>query len=280
MRYIVDDVDTAIHFYEQLGFELVMHPAPPFAMLSRGELRLVLSAPNPMGGGQPMPDGTEQRPGGWNRFAVEVADLNALVERLRESGARFRNDIVAGVGGRQILLEDPSGNPVELFQPLRDEARLDRGTPDASAPGMLLDPIGRVRSPLRDRKNAPRQGSEGAPDAWIDVRQEFARALDGMTAGDEIIVITWLHRSNRSVLEVHPRNAAPPMQGRVARVSEESSSGHGGRPQQTSPRNRGARRCRARICIGTTVGADSGYGSRARWSPRRRGDRGALEGLS
>lgn len=207
VRYIVDDVDAAIHFYERLGFALVMHPAPPFAMLSRGELRLVLSAPNPMGGGgQPMPDGTEQRPGGWNRFAVEVADLDALVAQLRDSGARFRNDIVTGVGGRQILLEDPSGNPIELFQPLRDEARLDSGTPDASAPGMLLYPIGRVRSPLRDRKNAPRQGSEGAPDAWIDVRQEFMRALDGMTAGDEIIVITWLHRSNRSVLEVHPRN--------------------------------------------------------------------------
>lgn len=126
VRYIVDDVDSAIRFYEQLGFDLVMHPAPPFAMLTRGGLRLVLSAPNPMGGGgQPMPDGTQQRPGGWNRFAIEVDDLDATVARLRESGARFRNDIVTGVGGKQVLLEDPSGNPIELFQPLRPEARLD-----------------------------------------------------------------------------------------------------------------------------------------------------------
>lgn len=125
VRYIVDDVDAAIPFYEQLGFELVMHPAPPFAMLSRGALRLALSAPNPMGGGgQPMPDGTQQHPGGWNRFAIEVDDLDATVARLREAGARFRNEIVAGMGGKQILLEDPSGNPVELFQPLRPEARL------------------------------------------------------------------------------------------------------------------------------------------------------------
>jgi tRNA-Thr(GGU) m(6)t(6)A37 methyltransferase TsaA len=176
-------------------------------MLSRGELRLVLSAPNPMGGGgQPMPDGTEQRPGGWNRFAVEVADLEATVARLRDSGARFRNGIVTGVGGKQILLEDPTGNPIELFQPLREEARLDGRAPQAGTPEMRLDHIGIVRSPLRDRKNAPRQGLEGAPDARIDVQPEFARALDGIAEGDEVIVITWLHLSNRSVLEVHPRN--------------------------------------------------------------------------
>jgi catechol 2,3-dioxygenase-like lactoylglutathione lyase family enzyme len=121
-------VDEAIAFYTgQLGFTLVMHPAPPFAMLSRGDLRLVLSAPNPMGGGgQAMPDGTVPEPGGWNRFAIEVDDLETVVERLRAAGAHFRNDIVAGVGGKQILVEDPSGNPVELFQPVREEARLDR----------------------------------------------------------------------------------------------------------------------------------------------------------
>jgi catechol 2,3-dioxygenase-like lactoylglutathione lyase family enzyme len=132
VRYIVDDVDTAIAFYTtQLGFTLDMHPAPPFAMLSRGDLRLVLSAPNPMGGGgQSLPDGTRPRPGGWNRFAIEVDDLEAMVERLRAAGAHFRNDIVTGVGGRQIILEDPSGNPIELFQPTREEARLGdrRGT--------------------------------------------------------------------------------------------------------------------------------------------------------
>ena len=126
VRYIVDDIDAAIGFYcGLLGFKEVMHPAPTFAMLSHGDLRLVLSAPNPSGGGgQSMPDGRKPEPGGWNRFAIEVEDLEAMVERLRQGGAHFRNDIVTGVGGKQILLEDPSGNPVELFEPMLDEARL------------------------------------------------------------------------------------------------------------------------------------------------------------
>src|SRR5919107_3322275 len=99
VRYIVHDVDQAIDFYTtHLGFKLEMHPAPPFAMLSRGDLRLVLSSPNPQaGGGQSMPDGTRPEPGGWNRFAVEVADLAGMVDALRRKGARFRNDIVNGV---------------------------------------------------------------------------------------------------------------------------------------------------------------------------------------
>jgi catechol 2,3-dioxygenase-like lactoylglutathione lyase family enzyme len=127
VRYIVDDVDAAIAFYcENLGFTEVMHPAPAFAMLSRGDLRLTLSAPGGgPGGGQAMPDGRRPEPGGWNRFALEVTDLAATVTRLRGNGARFRNDIVTGVGGKQILVEDPSGNPVELFEPTRPEARLD-----------------------------------------------------------------------------------------------------------------------------------------------------------
>jgi len=126
VRYIVHDVDAAIAFYTaHLGFELEMHPAPPFAMLSRNDLRLVLSAPNPTGGGgQAMPDGAMPTPGGWNRFAVEVDDLAATVETLRTAGAQFRNDIVTGIGGKQILLEDPSENLVELFQPIVPEARL------------------------------------------------------------------------------------------------------------------------------------------------------------
>jgi catechol 2,3-dioxygenase-like lactoylglutathione lyase family enzyme len=127
VRYIVHDVDAAIDFYTRLlGFKLEMHPAPAFAMLSRGDLRLVLSAPNPMpGGGQAMPDGTRPAPGGWNRFAIEVGDLAARVRELEAAGARFRNQIVRGVGGNQIILEDPSGNPIELFEPVRPEARLD-----------------------------------------------------------------------------------------------------------------------------------------------------------
>jgi catechol 2,3-dioxygenase-like lactoylglutathione lyase family enzyme len=127
VRYIVHDVDRAIDFYcQQLGFQLIMHPAPAFAMLSRGDLRLVLSAPGGgPGGGQAMADGTLPTPGGWNRFSLEVDDLDGLVGKLRENGAHFRNDIISGVGGRQILVDDPSGNPVELFQPTIAEAKLD-----------------------------------------------------------------------------------------------------------------------------------------------------------
>jgi catechol 2,3-dioxygenase-like lactoylglutathione lyase family enzyme len=130
VRYIVNDVDAAIDFYcTELGFQEDMHPAPSFAMLSRGDLRLVLSAPGGgPGGGQAMPDGTVPAPGGWNRFQLEVDDIEAIVGRLRERGAQFRNEIISGVGGRQILLEDPAGNPIELFQPTRAEARLS-GTP-------------------------------------------------------------------------------------------------------------------------------------------------------
>ena len=126
VRYIVDDVDAAIEFYcGHLGFEEVMHPAPAFAMLTRGDLRLVLSAPGGgAGGGQAMSDGTLPTPGGWNRFAIEVDDLDASVERLRGAGVPFRGEPVTGVGGRQVLVEDPSGNPVEIFQPTRAEARL------------------------------------------------------------------------------------------------------------------------------------------------------------
>lgn len=126
VRYIVYDVDEAISFYrDQLGFAEVMHPAPTFAMLAKGDLRLVLSATGGgPGGGQAMPDGTLPTPGGWNRFSLEVSDLAAIVEQLRANGARFRNDIVTGVGGKQILVEDPSGNAVELFEPMLDEARL------------------------------------------------------------------------------------------------------------------------------------------------------------
>jgi catechol 2,3-dioxygenase-like lactoylglutathione lyase family enzyme len=126
VRYIVNDVDEAISFYVQhLGFTEEMHPAPTFAMLSRGDLRLLLSATGGLGGGgQAMPDGSLPQPGGWNRFTIEVTDLDATVETLRAVGARFRNAIVTGVGGRQTLLEDPSGNPIELFQPTLSEASL------------------------------------------------------------------------------------------------------------------------------------------------------------
>lgn len=120
VRYIVDDVDAAIAFYtSQLGFSVEMHPAPTFALLSLGELRLMLSQPiGPGGGAQAMPDGRRPEPGGWNRIQLQVADLSSEVERLRGAGVRFRNEIVTGIGGKQLLVDDPSGNPIELFEPL------------------------------------------------------------------------------------------------------------------------------------------------------------------
>ncbi len=126
VRYIVQDVDAAIAFYTRhLGFHEEMHPAPTFAMLSRGDLRLLLSAPSGEGGGgQAMPDGTMPEPGGWNRVSLEVTNLAAMVEELRKAGVHFRNEIVTGVGGKQILLDDPSGNPIELFEPTLPDASL------------------------------------------------------------------------------------------------------------------------------------------------------------
>lgn len=119
VRYIVDDVDAAIAFYcRHLGFQEKMHPAPTFAMLDRGDLRLLLSAPSTQGGGgQVLPDGRKPEPGGWNRISLQVTDLAATVEALRKEGVHFRSDIIEGVGGDQILVDDPSGNPVELFEP-------------------------------------------------------------------------------------------------------------------------------------------------------------------
>jgi predicted enzyme related to lactoylglutathione lyase len=111
----VDDVDTAVGFYEeQLGFTVDMRPAPGFAALSKGELRLLVNEPG--AGGAGTAGGAKPAPGGWNRFQLEVDDLTAEVDRLRNVGARFRGEMVEGKGGRQILLEDPSGNPIELFQ--------------------------------------------------------------------------------------------------------------------------------------------------------------------
>jgi catechol 2,3-dioxygenase-like lactoylglutathione lyase family enzyme len=121
VRYIVADVDEAISFYcQHLGFSEQLHPAPSFAMLERGDLRLALSAPGGKGGGgQAMPDGTRPEPGGWNRFMVEVSDLDGTAAALRAAGVRFRSEIIQGMGGRQVIVEDPSGNPVELFSSTR-----------------------------------------------------------------------------------------------------------------------------------------------------------------
>lgn len=118
VRYFVNDMDAAIEFYtKMLGFQVVLHPNPYFAWLSQGPLRLLLSrSGGGPGGGQAMPDGTVPKPGGWNRISLEVNDIEAAVKDLKEKKAKFRNEIVTGLGGKQILLEDPSGNVVELFQ--------------------------------------------------------------------------------------------------------------------------------------------------------------------
>jgi catechol 2,3-dioxygenase-like lactoylglutathione lyase family enzyme len=117
-RYIVNDVDEAITFYTgMLGFKVDMHPAPGFAALSRGDLQVLLNRPGAGGAGQSMASGNAPAPGGWNRVQIEVEDIEATYTQLRQSGARFRNEIITGNGGKQALVEDPSGNPIELFQP-------------------------------------------------------------------------------------------------------------------------------------------------------------------
>lgn len=135
VRYIVSDVDAAIRFYtEMLGFKTEMHPAPGFAMLSKGNLQLYLNKPGAGGAGQAMDDGRVPAPGGWNRFQIEVGDLLATVDKLKSAGSRFRNELVVGNGGKQILAEDPSGNCIELFEPFRGEAARG-GQTQARGPG-------------------------------------------------------------------------------------------------------------------------------------------------
>jgi tRNA-Thr(GGU) m(6)t(6)A37 methyltransferase TsaA len=200
VRYIVDDVDAALAFYtEYLGFVEVMHPAPAFAMLSRGDLRLALSAPNPQGGGgQTLADGRVPTPGGWNRLQLEVEDVRALAQRLRDANVTLRSDVVHGMGGDQVIVDDPSGNPVELFQPTIAEAQL---ADDAYE----LRVLGYVRRPLTDLADAPRQGDEGAPDAVLELDTSYFPAVRGLSVGADVIVLTWLHLGDRDTLETHPR---------------------------------------------------------------------------
>lgn len=116
VRYLVRDVDAALKFYEALGFELADRWGPPFAVVKRGDLLVWLSGPG-TSASKPMADGSQPMPGGWNRLVIEVSSLDETIEALRKMGARFRSDPVSGPGGRQILVDDPSGNPVELFEP-------------------------------------------------------------------------------------------------------------------------------------------------------------------
>lgn len=127
VRYIVDDVDVSIPFYcNSFSFREVMHPAPEFAMLVRDDLRLTLVSPippdHPGGGSRPMADGTPQEPGGWNRMVLEVRDVQAKVDSLKSAGVTLRADVITGIGGKQALVQDPSGNLVELFEPTIAEA--------------------------------------------------------------------------------------------------------------------------------------------------------------
>ena len=139
VRYIVNDVDAAIAFYtHHLGFAEVMSPLRPSRCCRAGNCAWC-SARQGAQGRQAMPDGTIPRPGGWNRFAIEVADLAGTVEKLRKNGVRFRNDIVTGTGGRQIIAEDPSGNPVELFEPILPEAKLESSGPDHARAGDMCN---------------------------------------------------------------------------------------------------------------------------------------------
>ncbi len=198
VRYIVDDVDAALAFYrDRLGFTEVLHPAPVFAMLSRGDLRLLLSAPSSTGGGgQTLADGSTPAPGGWNRLALEVDDLDAEQTRLVAAGVRLRGgDRVRGIGGDQLLVEDPSRNLVELFEPRRAEARPE---------GYQVQPIGWVESPLHDVREAPRQGDRGAPDAWLRLRPDVREGVRDLTVGAELFVLTWLHLSRRDELATRP----------------------------------------------------------------------------
>jgi predicted enzyme related to lactoylglutathione lyase len=120
VRYIVNDVDSAVAFYSNvLGFEVKQHVKDAFASLSMGGLQLFINKPGAGGAGQPMPDGTMPVPGGWNRFQIQVEDIETIVKKLKEDGATFRNEIVTGVGGKQVLLQDPSGNLIELFEPAK-----------------------------------------------------------------------------------------------------------------------------------------------------------------
>lgn len=118
VRYLVTDVDASIAFYAVLGFELADRWGPPFAIVRRGDLDLWISGPG-TSASKPLPDGSQPAPGGWNRFVVEVADIDAAMNDLKAKGGRFRSDPIKGPGGRQVLCEDPSGNPIELFEPAR-----------------------------------------------------------------------------------------------------------------------------------------------------------------
>lgn len=227
VRYIVNDVDEAIAFYcEHLGFAEQMHPAPTFAMLTRGELRLVLSAPSGQGGGgRAMPDGAVPEPGGWNRFMIEVDDLDSAAAALRAAGVRLRSGIIEGVGGRQLLLDDPSGNPVELFSPTRAEATLGASrtihtSPDLPAPvgpySHVAEALGVVWTagfgPEHPRTGAVPEGVGAQTEQVLD-NLEAALRVVGLGLGDVVKVTVHLQHLQRDFAafnEVYARRLSEP----------------------------------------------------------------------
>ena len=206
VRYIVDDVDAAIAFYcAHLGFSEQMHPAPSFAMLTRGDLRLVLSAPGGgPGGGQAMPDGTLPEPGGWNRFSIEVDDLDGTVARA----ARGRRAVPQRHRRRGWAASRSSSRT-------RPETRSSCSNPPGPRLGSMtrrrlpaetyqVRPIGWVESTLVDPADAPNQGHQGAPDAWLVINPEVREGIRDLQVGSDILVLTWLHQARRDELATRP----------------------------------------------------------------------------
>jgi catechol 2,3-dioxygenase-like lactoylglutathione lyase family enzyme len=190
VRYMVDDVDAAVAFYTKfLDFETLTNFAPAFADVVRGNLRLLLSGPT-SSAGRPMPDGAKPGPGGWNRIHLIVDDIDAEVARLRAAGARFRNDILAGPGGKQILLQDPSGNVVELFQPAAARARGD-SMAKRTLPTPALLACGAVAGPLYVTVTM----AQALTRDGFDLRQH---RFSWLTTGD----LGWIHQSNMLLVGV------------------------------------------------------------------------------
>jgi catechol 2,3-dioxygenase-like lactoylglutathione lyase family enzyme/predicted ester cyclase len=216
VRYIVHDVEAAIGFYrDRLGFTVELHPGPGFAILSRGDLRLLLNAPGGGGGAaQPTPDGRVPEPGGWNRIQIEVDDLDREVEALRSAGARFRNEIVAGRGGRQILLEDPSGNAVELFEPpgtgVTDPKAVVRRLIEEVMNGGRLDVVDELYTP--ELAPAARRWIAPFRESFPDVRMDI---VDLIAEGEKVV-----GRFHCSATNLGPWRGNEPTGRRFERVDE------------------------------------------------------------
>ena len=203
VRYMVDDVDAATRFYcAHLGFHQETRPTRTSAVLTCGSLRLLLIAPE---AARATARGTVPDAGGRNRVALEVDDLAGTVARLRGAGVQPFGDTVTETGDKRALVEDPSGNPVELLEPTRATVRLDdpgRARPDGVA--YQVWPIGWVESTLVDPADAPNQGYQGAPDAWLVIAADLHEGIRDLQVGSDVFVLTWLHQARRDELSTRP----------------------------------------------------------------------------